>query len=73
MVIPAANIDPTTLPRVQGRHKNHMLATPRRTRAVALASRGLTYQAIAHELGYANRGTVPRSAAKPRSEGVQQS
>jgi len=50
-----------------------MLATPRRTRAVALASRGLTYQAIAHELGYANRGTVPRSAAKPRSEGVQQS
>ena len=59
--MPAANLEPTTLPRVQGRHKTHVLAARRRIRAVELASRGLTYQAIAEdELGYANRGTVHR-------------
>ena len=60
--MPAANLEPTTLPRVQGRHKNHVLAARRRIRAVELASRGLTYQAIADELGYANRGD-PRPLA----------
>jgi transposase-like protein len=46
--------------RVRGRHRNTALAAWRRTRAVELATQGLTYQQIADELGYANRGTVHR-------------
>ncbi|WP_156415570.1 hypothetical protein [Terrabacter sp. Soil811] len=46
------------LPRVTGRHRNRALASARHARAVELATEGLTYQAIADELGYANRGTV---------------
>ena len=48
------------LPRVHGRHKNRALAAARRARAVELKSAGLTYEAIATKLGYANRGTVFR-------------
>lgn len=46
------------LPRVEGRHRNRALATARRARAIELRTEGWTYDAIAVELGYANRGTV---------------
>lgn len=46
------------MPRVDGRHRNRALASARRARAVELRTHGWTYQAIATELGYANRGTV---------------
>lgn len=46
------------LPRVDGRHRNRALATARHARAIQLATEGRTYQEIADELGYANRGTV---------------
>jgi transposase-like protein len=49
---------PPTLRR--GRHRNRALASYRRTKAVDLAVSGHTYQQIADELGYANRGTVHR-------------
>lgn len=50
----------TEIPKVTGRHRNRALAAERRRRAVGLALVGVTYQAIADELGYANRGTVYR-------------
>jgi DNA-binding NarL/FixJ family response regulator len=50
----------STLPLVDGRHRNRALATARQTRAVELRAQGCTYQKIAQELGYANRGTVFR-------------
>ena len=43
---------------VQGRHRNRALAGRRRVRALQLVSEGLTYQRVADELGYANKGTV---------------
>ena len=46
------------LPRVSGRHRNTQLAAARRTRAVELRTAGWTFDAIAAELGYANRGSV---------------
>lgn len=46
------------VPRVNGQHKNRALAAARRVRAVELKTAGLTYEQIATELGYANRGTV---------------
>ena len=48
------------IPRVTGRHRNRALAAERRSRAVEMALTGSSYQAIADELGYANRGTVYR-------------
>lgn len=48
------------LPRVNGQHRNRALAASRRARAVELRTAGLTYDQIAAELGYANRGTVYR-------------
>jgi hypothetical protein len=50
----------TELPRVHGQHRNRPLAAARRARAVELRTAGLTYDQIAIELGYANRGTVYR-------------
>lgn len=47
-----------SIPRVSGRHQNKALATCRRTRAIQLKAQGLTYQQVADELGYANRGSV---------------
>jgi hypothetical protein len=59
-----------------GRHRNTALAAWRRTRAVELATQDFTYQQIADELGYANRGTVHRivqRALESRlTEGVDQ-
>ena len=46
------------VPKVNGRHKNRALAAARRVTAVELKTAGLTYEQIATELGYANRGTV---------------
>ena len=46
------------LPPVHGQHRNKALAAARRARAVELRTTGLTYDQIAMELGYANRGTV---------------
>ncbi len=43
-----------------GRRNNRPLAQWRKARAVDLATHGHTYQQIADELGYANRGTVHR-------------
>ena len=69
-------IDDASRPRVRGRHRNSALAAWRRTRAVELATQGLTYQQIADELGYAHRGTVHRivqQALESRlTEGVEQ-
>ena len=45
-------------PRVRGRHRNHALAAVRRAKAIELLASGLTFQAIADELGYASKGTV---------------
>jgi hypothetical protein len=46
------------LPRVDGRHRNRALAAARLARAIELRAQGRTYEQIADELGYANRGTV---------------
>jgi hypothetical protein len=43
---------------VAGRHRNHALAAARRTKAIELRTEGWTYEAIAQQLGYANRGTA---------------
>jgi hypothetical protein len=43
------------LPRGNGRHHNKALAACRRTGAVELPTQGWTYDAIADELGHANR------------------
>jgi transposase-like protein len=53
-------VDVLDLPRVAGQHRNRPLAAERRRRAVEMSLIGHTYQAIADELGYANRGTVHR-------------
>ena len=42
----------------RGSHRDRALATWRRTRSVELKIAGHSYQEIAEELGYANRGTV---------------
>ena len=47
-----------SLPPVTGRHRNHALAAARRTQAVQLRTQGWTYEAIAQQLGYSNRGTA---------------
>ncbi|GAA3721458.1 hypothetical protein GCM10022399_42280 [Terrabacter ginsenosidimutans] len=49
---------PAAIPLVSGKHRNRALAAARQARAVELATEGRTYQEIADELGYANRGTV---------------
>jgi transposase-like protein len=51
-------LDEPPLPRVSGRHRNKALASARKKRAIELRTQGLTYQAIADEMGYANAGSV---------------
>lgn len=48
------------LPRVEGRHRNRALAAARRSRAIQLRTPGWTYEQIADQLAFANRGTVCR-------------
>jgi hypothetical protein len=43
---------------VSGRHRDKALAAARKVKAIELRLRGLSYQEIANELGYANRGSV---------------
>ncbi|WP_141845244.1 helix-turn-helix domain-containing protein [Humibacillus xanthopallidus] len=66
---------PAVLPLVTGQHRNRALAAARQARAVELATQGLTYQAIADELGYAHKGTVYRmvhqALARNRREAVE--
>ncbi|GAA2499172.1 hypothetical protein [Terrabacter carboxydivorans] len=66
---------PAALPLVTGRHRNRALATARHARAVQMATEGRTYQEIADELGYANRGTVHhivhQALARDRKEAVE--
>ncbi|MCE0488146.1 hypothetical protein [Ornithinimicrobium sediminis] len=50
--------DVVDLPRVEGRHRNRALAHARANRALAMRAQGMTYQEIADELGYSNRGAV---------------
>ena len=49
---------PAALPPVAGQHRNRALAAARQARAVELRTAGWTYQGIADELGYSNRGAV---------------
>ncbi|GAA5031806.1 hypothetical protein GCM10023258_30290 [Terrabacter aeriphilus] len=66
---------PAAIPLVSGRHRNRALASARQARAVQLATEGLTYQEIADELGYANRGTVHHivhdALARDRTDAVE--
>ncbi|WP_344066932.1 hypothetical protein [Terrabacter lapilli] len=66
---------PAAIPLVSGKHRNRALAAARQARAVQLATEGLTYQQIANELGYANRGTVHHivhdALARDRKEAVE--
>lgn len=66
---------PAVLPLVAGQHRNRAVAAARQARAVELATRGFTYQAIADELGYASKGTVYRmvhqALAQDRREAVE--
>jgi hypothetical protein len=59
------------LPRVSGRHKNRPLACLRREKAMRMIAEGKTYQQVADELGYANRGTVWRLVQKAMREHLQ--
>jgi hypothetical protein len=44
----------------RGRHRDRALASWRRSEAVRLKAAGHTYEQVAQQLGYANRGTVHR-------------
>lgn len=57
-ITPEASVSMAALPRVEGRHRNQALAAARRARAIELRAQGWTYEDIARDLGYANRGTV---------------
>lgn len=66
---------PAAIPLVTGRHRNRALSAARQARAVQLATEGHTYQQIADELGYANRGTVHHivhdALARDRKDAVE--
>ena len=46
------------IPRVNGRHQDKALAAARKAHAIGLRLQGLTYQAIAAEMGYKSAGSV---------------
>ena len=48
------------LPRVNGRHRDKALAWARKLRAIDLRMQGLTYEAIAREMGYRSRAPAHR-------------
>lgn len=60
------------IPRPARRLLNRPLAAWRRARAVELATQGHTYDQIASEVGYANRGTAYRVVRKALDENVAQ-
>jgi len=43
--------EPIAIPRVNGRHQDKTLARARKQRAIELRMTGMTYQAIANEMG----------------------
>jgi transposase-like protein len=49
-----------------------VVAMERKARAVELALRGLSYDRIAEELGYTNRGTAHRTVARALQERIVQ-
>lgn len=51
-------VEQLPLPRVSGRHRNRPLAAARKARAIQLKTQGWTYQQIADDMGYQNRGSV---------------
>ena len=63
------------VPQAHGQERRSPRTKARATRCVELALQGRTYQAIADELGYANRGTVHRivrqTLAKHEIESVE--
>jgi transposase-like protein len=61
------------LPRVTGRHRNTALARARKARCVELVTQGRTYQQVAIELGYANRGSVYAIVKKALDEHTAES
>ena len=48
----------------RGRHRDKALASYRRTRALELRAGGMSYQEIAHEVGYAHKGTAHKVIAE---------
>lgn len=52
------------LPRVEDQHRNRALAAAFHARAVQLITQGLTYQQVADQMGYANKGTVHHLVGK---------
>ena len=58
------HVSTAALPKVDGPHRNKALAAARGARSVELRMQGWTNQAIADELGYANRGAVYETVSK---------
>ena len=60
----------------RGRHRDRALASWRRTRAIELRAAGMSYDQIATEVGYANRGTahnvVTQALAAREAQSVDQ-
>ncbi len=56
---------------VRGQHRNKALAAWRRARAVELAVEGHTYEEIARDVGYANRGTAYRVVQQALGQRVE--
>ncbi len=56
----------------RGQHRNKALAAWRRARSVELAVGGQTYDEIAREVGYANRGTAYRVVQQALSQRVEE-
>ncbi len=54
----AQPVEPVAIPRVNGRNQDKSLARARKQRAIELRMTGMTYQAIADEIGYQNAGSV---------------
>lgn len=66
-------VEDLEIPRVQGRHRNKALAKARQARAIQLVVSGRSYQQVADEMGYANRGTVYRLVNRPLAAATKES
>ena len=58
---PSLAESPRCATRIVPRRRNRALARWRRSRAIELATLGMSYEAIAREVGYSNRGTAYRA------------
>ncbi len=83
MAMPAVDEWPETEARIaevartrRGRHRDKALASYRRSRALELRARGLTYEKIAEEIGYSSRSTaynvITMALEAREAEGVEQ-